>query len=138
MSSQTLTDRSTTLVPATTPWLRVLLTVDAVGCVVLGLVAVAAAGSIDKALGAEAGVLLVGGAALLVYAVEALVVARRPGRRGLLALALLNGGFAVGAGAVVLTGSLTTLGLVVAAALATVSLVAAELLLVARRGTTTA
>lgn len=130
-ADQPATRRARTII--TTSQLRGLLTVDAIGCLALGVVGVAAAGALEELLGADEIVLVVVGLALLAYAVEAAFVARRPDRRGLLVLALLNAGFALGAAVVAVTAGLTGYGVAVAVALAAVSLVVAELLMIARR-----
>lgn len=93
----------------------------------------AAYGSIAELLGAPESVVVVAALALLVYAVEAAVVARRPDRRGLHVLVLLNAGFSLGAGVVAVTAGLTGYGMAVAVVLAAVSLVVAEVLMIARR-----
>lgn len=115
--------------------IRRLLTVDAAGCLLLGLVAVVSAGASRGPLGAPTTVLLVGGLVLLAYGVGAAVVVRgtTPGR--LLALAGANGAFIVGCAAVALTQPLSGAGLTVAIALAVVSAVMTEVLGLGARGT---
>ena len=116
--------------PAT---VRLLLKVDAAACGLLGLVAVVAAGTLNGPLDAPTPLLVVGGLVLLVYAVEAAFVARRPTRGWLLALAGVNGAFAVGCVIVAVTASLSGAGVVVALGLAGVSVVMADLLLLGAR-----
>ncbi len=66
---------------------RLLLRVEAAACGLFGLLAVVAAGAVTGPLDAPTPLLVVGGLVLLVYAVEAAFVARRPTHGWLLALA---------------------------------------------------
>ena len=113
---------------------RPLLAVDAVGCLVLGAAGVLGSAALDGPLGASGALLVVAGVVLLVYGAEAALVTRRPSRTGLLALAIVNAGFATGSVLVVVAGSLTGWGTVVALALTAVSALMADVLLLGARG----
>jgi hypothetical protein len=112
---------------------RPLLAVDAAGCLALGATGLLAAGALDAVLGVPAALLVVTGLALLGYAVEAALVARRPSRGGLLGLAAVNAVFAAGALALLVAGSLTGWGTVVAVALTGVSVAVADVLVLGAR-----
>ena len=118
-------------------WTRPLLAVDVAACGVLGLAGLLAgalvASEVTELFGAS-GPVTWGGVLLLVYAVGAGYVARAPRRVGLWGVAGANVGFAVATVLVVLTAPLTATGLVLAAALVAVSLVVADLMLLAVRG----
>ena len=112
---------------------RPLLVVDAAGCLVLGATGLLGAGTLDTVLGVPAALLVVTGLALLGYAVEAGLVARRPTRGGLLGLAAVNAAFAAGALALLVAGSPTGWGTVVAVALTAVSVAVADVLALGAR-----
>jgi hypothetical protein len=112
---------------------RPLLAVDAAGCLALGATGLSAAGALDAVLGVPTALLVVTGLALLAYAVEAALVARRPSRGGLLGLAAVNAVFAAGALALLVAGSLTGWGTVVAVALTVVSVAVADVLVLGAR-----
>lgn len=118
-------------------WTRPLLAVDAAACGALGLAGLLAGvlvPSVTTDLFGVSGPVTAGGVALLVYALGAGYVARAPRRAGLIGVAGANVGFAAATVLVVLTTSLTAIGLVLAAALVVVSLVVADLVLLAVRG----
>ncbi len=112
---------------------RPLLAIDAAGCLLLGAVGVLASGVLSDPLGAPVALLVVAGIALLGYGVEAALVTRRPSRTGLLALAIVNAGFAAGTVLVLVAGSLTGWGTVVAVALTAVSAIVADVLVLGAR-----
>jgi hypothetical protein len=116
--------------------LRPLLALDAAACGALGLVGLIGAGALSDPLGASAALLVVGALVLLAYAVEAGLVARSPAPSGtaLAGLAGVNVAFGLGCLAVAALGSLTGLGIAVALALAAVSFVVADVLVLGRRG----
>lgn len=118
-------------------WTRPLLVVDVAACGALGLAGLLAGvlvpSAVSELFGAS-GPVTWGGVLLLVYAVGAGYVARAPRRAGLWGVAGANVGFAVATVLVVLTAPLTATGLVLAAALVAVSLVVADLMLLAVRG----
>jgi hypothetical protein len=129
---------TTTLNPPTRPALdlgvvRPLLALDAVGCLLLGAVGVLASSELDGPLGASRALLVVAGVVLLAYGAEAALVVRRPSRTGLLALAIVNAGFAIGCVLTLVEGSLSGRGTVVAVALTAVSAVMADVLLLGAR-----
>lgn len=112
---------------------RPLLALDAIGCLLLGAVGVLASSELDGPLGASRALLVVAGVVLLAYGAEAALVTRRPSRAGLLALAIVNAGFATGCVLVLVAGSLSGWGTVAAVALTAVSAVMADVLLLAAR-----
>lgn len=118
-------------------WTRPLLAVDVAACGALGLAGLLAGvlvPSVTTGLFGASGPVTAGGVALLVYALGAGYVARAPRRAGLIGVAGANVGFAAATVLVVLTTSLTATGVVLAAALVVVSLVVADLVLLAVRG----
>lgn len=130
MSTTTADGPRLALSPVT---VRLLLRVDAAACGLFGLLAVVAAGAVTGPLDAPTPLLVVGGLVLLVYAVEAAFVARRPTRGWLLALAGVNGAFAAGCVIAVVTASLSGAGVAIALGLAGVSVAMAEVLLLGAR-----
>lgn len=129
---------TTTLNPTTRPALdlglvRPLLAIDAGGCLLLGAVGVLASSELDGPLGASRALLVVAGVVLLAYGAEAALVTRRPSRTGLLALAIVNAGFAIGCVLTLAAGSLSGWGTVVAVTLTAVSAVMADVLLLGAR-----
>lgn len=115
-----------------------LLAADAAACGALGLAGllagILASAATTELLGASGPVVASAGVVLLVYAVGAGSLARALRRGGLLGVAGANVGFAVATVLVALATPLTATGLALAMALVVVSLVVANLMLLAVRG----
>lgn len=111
-----------------------LLLVDAIACVGLTALALAVAATADTAdlLGVGAAVLVVAGLALGAYAVEAALVARRPTRGALAAIAAVNVAFALAVAVGGLALDPNALGAALVVALTAVCLAVAGIVLALR------
>jgi hypothetical protein len=119
MTTTALPTRTATATPSRIARLRTLLRVDAALCAVTGLLAAAAPGAVADLLGPDvsATVVRVVGVALVVWALDAVLLARASGR--------LLVGTAVAAGVANVAWELATVGLVVAGAFSVLGAVAA-------------